>query len=47
MIARLLKIPKPGGIRDSFTATKYKCYLSLLIFRPLQYTSTGEIPTHS
>ena len=23
------------------------CYLTLLIFRPPQYTSTGEIPTHS
>ena len=23
------------------------CYLSLLIFRTLQYASTGEIPTHS
>ena len=23
------------------------CYLSLLIFRTLQYTSTREIPTHS
>ena len=40
-------IPKPGGIRASLAATKCICYLSLLIFRTLQYTSTGEIPTYS
>ena len=40
-------IPKPGGVCDSFTATKCICYLSLLIFHTLQYTSTGENPTYS
>ena len=40
-------IPKPGGIRAPLAATKCICYLSLLIFRTLQYTSTGEIPTYS
>ena len=40
-------IPKSGGICDSFRATKCMCYLSLLIFRTLQYASTEEIPTHS